>query len=131
MSFKIRVTQNPLDAAFQSHLSDEEWAGALEVSERQDTFVLTVLSAKADPIGYAIFGLDDGDMVAVYYARSFVKGFGPLMMKQFFGVGQILGKPLRMHVSSLRDIQVKAKMFGAEFSTDAVDGDGILQGVFS
>lgn len=131
MSYQIRMTQGQLPADFISQLSPEEGQGVNEVSSRPDTVSMLVTGDGNAAVGYAVFGRDEGDMIAVYYARAFVPMFGPMMMKKFFGVAQIMGQPLRMHAQSLRDIQIKARIFGADFATDAVDSDGILQGVFS
>lgn len=131
MSYQIRVTNGVISEVLLSAMGEQERLDATEVSARKDTMTITVLDAKGAAVAYAIFGHDDGDMIAVYLARSFIPVFGPMMMKQFFGVADVLGKPLRMHVANLRDIQVKARMFGANVAFEGVDADGIMQGVFS
>lgn len=128
---RIRCTQSPIDNEILAVLDHEEAQGVSEVSARNDTLSLIVEKADGSLIGYAVFGRDEGNMVAVYYARSLVAGFGPMMMRQFFGVSQILGVPLRMHAQSIRDIAIKARMFGVDFAAEGVDVDGILQGVWS
>ena len=129
--YKIRVTFTELNYDFLSNLDSEEAKGAREVSCRSDTASIIVTDANNQPVAYAVFGKDKGGMIAVYYMRSFVKGLGHVLMRNFFGVSHVLGKPLRMHVQNLKDIAIKARMFGAEFATDGVDQDGILQGIFS
>ena len=129
--FKLHLISGPLPDQVADLLADDERDGALEVSSRADTNTIWAESADGKPVMYAVFGLDKGDMVAVYYARSFVIGMGPMMMKQFFGASKILGVPMRVHAQDIRDIAIKARVFGAKFSQPAVDADGILMGVFS
>lgn len=128
--FKIRITQNPLGPEILAALDADEAAGALAVSERDDTLSLTVLGAGGAPMGYCVFGRDAGDMIAIYYTRALVPGLGAAMMKQLFGVAQVLGTPLRVHVDSVRGIATRARMFGAKVATEGVDADGIMQGIF-
>jgi hypothetical protein len=89
-----------------------------------------VKDKKGKLVGYIVFGWDQGDMVSVYYARALIGGLGPLMMKQFFGVTQVLGAPMRVHAESLREVKAKARMFGANFAQVGEDADGIMMGVF-
>lgn len=131
MSYQIRVTQKPLSGAVLGAVKGAERDGALEVSQRADTLTITVQDAKGGAVGYAVFGMDEANMLAVYYARSFVPIFGPLMMREFFGVAEVAGVPLRVHLHKLRELQSKAKLFGANMAVEAVDADGILQGVFA
>ena len=131
MSYKITASQAVLGDEFLAHLSTEEAEGAAEVSARPDTISISVVDGKGGPVGYVVFGPDGGDMLAVYYARAFVPGFGAMMMRQFIGVAKVTGKPLRMHVSGMRDIQAKARMFGVNVAYEGADSDGIMQGVFS
>ncbi|MEM7243384.1 MAG: hypothetical protein AAF429_14480 [Pseudomonadota bacterium] len=131
MSFRIRITFGKMPEHFEQKLTMDEEAGAAEVAARPDTFSIMVEDSQSRPVGYAIMGADKGGMIAIYYARSFEKMLGAQLIKNIFGASQILGKPMRMHASSLRDIQVKARMFGADFAFDGVDSDGILQGIFA
>lgn len=125
------MTADGLPPELVAQLDATEAQNAGEVAARADTVTITILDANGAVIGYAVFGLDHGDMLAVYYARSMVKVFGPMMMKQFFGVAEVMGKPLRVHVDSIRDIKAKARMFGATVALEGEDGDGIMQGIFS
>lgn len=130
MSFKISLSQSAIDPDFLQHLDEEEGIKAARVSEREDTFTLIVKDASGAPLGYSIFGRDKGNMIVLYFARSFGKVFGPMMMKQFFGVSQVLGTPLRVHASSLKAIKAQARMFGADVAMEGLDADGVLMGIF-
>lgn len=131
MISKIRISETQLPDHFLQAMEQDEADGAWTMSTRTDTLTLTVEGADGSPIGYAVFGVDQGDMVAIYFARSFVPMFGAMMMKQFFGVAQVMGKPLRMHINSLRDLKVRARMFGADVALEGVDADGLLHGIFA
>jgi hypothetical protein len=131
MSYKINVSLEVLPDEILSTLEPVEAEGAAEVSTRKDTTSIWVTDIKGKVICYFVFGWDKGDMVAVYYARAMVPVLGPMMMKQFFGVTQVLGVPMRVHADSIREIKAKARMFGATFAAAGKDSDGILQGIFS
>lgn len=127
---KVAATRTVMPHSVVAGFSEQEAQGALEVSARPDTSTVWVMDDSGKTMAYVIFGLDKGGMVTVYYARSTVKALGPMLMKQFFGVSEVLGVPMRMHAQSIRDIHVKARMFGANFCTDGVDSEGVLQGIF-
>jgi hypothetical protein len=131
MSYQIRVTQAPLCPDFAALCQCPHIETAMEVSQLENTMSLTVQDQNGAPVGLSVFGMDKGEMLTLYYAKSFIPVLGPLMMKQFFGVSEVLGVPLRVHAQSVRDIQVKARIFGASVALEGVDKEGIMQGVFS
>ncbi len=128
--YDIQVSAMRLPMDVLSALEVEEAKGAAKVSDRKDTVSIWVKDKKGKLVGYIVFGWDQGDMVSVYYARALIGGLGPLMMKQFFGVTQVLGAPMRVHAESLREVKAKARMFGANFAQVGEDADGIMMGVF-
>ncbi len=128
--YDIQVSAMRLPMDVLSALSVEEAKGAAKVSDRKDTVSIWVKDKKGKLVGYIVFGWDQGDMVSVYYARALIGGLGPLMMKQLFGVTQVLGAPMRVHAESLREVKAKARMFGANFAQVGEDADGIMMGVF-
>ena len=127
MSMIARLIDKQLPPEVLAVLDPDEASGAAEVSARADTYSVYVQNG-ADLIGYAVFGKDEGGIVAVYYARALVPVFGPMMMKQIFGAAAILGDPIRVHTEK---VAAMARVMGAKVAIEATDVDGMPMGVFS
>lgn len=127
MSMKARLISTALPPEILAQLEAKEAEGAAAVSARSDTFSIIAQDGEK-LLGYAVFGKDEGGIVAVYYARSCVPIFGPMIMKQLFGAASILGVPVRVHTEK---VGAMARVMGAKVAIEAVDADGIPQGVFA
>ena len=88
----VKLSQKQIPPEFLAHMAPEEAEGAGEVSERDDTWSIIMSTKDGKPLGYVVFGLDTGENVAVYYARSFVPVLGQAIMRQFLGVAQVMGE---------------------------------------
>lgn len=83
-------------------------------------------------LGYAVFGLDHGGMMAVYAARAIGGGWiARAAIAGLFGAAQVIGAPLRFHLDDWEGrMRAAARMMGANVALGALDGDGVRQGVF-
>lgn len=124
---KVRITANPMDAVNIAQISDtKERDLVAEVSAREGTFTITVCNGEK-LLGYAVCGKDQGDVLAVYAARSFVPVLGPKIMKSFLGAAQVSGTPIRVHTEK---VQAMARAMGAGVAMEGIDAEGIPHGVF-
>lgn len=130
--YSCQTTNKPASPDLLALLADDEAAAVLETSSRDNTVLLTVMNSE-QVVGYAVFGKDQGGMLAIYCARSMVAGIGGMAMKALFGASKIMGTPLRVHADDFEAMKAKAKLFGADMSKieEHIDADGILQGVFN
>lgn len=124
---RVAVSET-LPADFRAQLPGDELGHVMTVGARDDTFCLTVSNPEnGDLLAYAIVGPDDGGMVTIYAARSWLTGLGAMAIKSLFGASHIMGQPLRVHTERLRTY---ARMLGADNALEAIDGDGLPMGVF-
>lgn len=125
---KVRVTAKAMDAVNIAQILDaSENALVSEVSARDGTFTITVNNGEK-LLGYAVCGKDQGDVLAVYAARSFVPVLGPQIMKSFLGAAQVSSTPIRVHTDKVRAM---ARAMGAGVALEGIDADGIPHGVFA
>jgi len=128
--YTLRMSPCVVDKMYLDGLDETLVQNAVAASERPDT--LTVCLAKAaEPVACVVIGKDTADMVAVYFAKAYVGGIGPLMMKQLFGAAQVVGAPIRVHVRSVERLRAYAKMVGANVALEGRDAEGVLQGIFA
>jgi muconolactone delta-isomerase len=97
-----------------------------ELSARGDCQVMTLIEGEK-LAGYAVFGLDRGDMLTVYMARATAGYIAKAAMMGLFGAAKIAKVPVRVHTQK---VAAMARMMGAPSFLPAIDGDGLPMGVF-
>lgn len=123
---RLALHKGPMPAELAAQLPADEAAACAELAERGD-MTLTVTEEDGQLAGYAVFGMDQGDLLAVYKARA-IRGFVTrAAMMGLFGAAQIAGTALRVHTDK---VEAMARMMGAKVSFRARDGDGLPMGVF-
>lgn len=126
---RITATTECLPARHHAQITDpEELARCIEVGTRADTATLLVENVDTGELAaYAVIGRDEGGMVTIYAARSWLTGLGAMALKGLFGAAQVINAPLRVHTDKLRTY---ARAIGADTALDAIDADGVPMGVF-
>lgn len=129
MSLNIRLIDNVLPDEILSAIPEDEAKSASEVLARPRHYAL-VGTQGGKPMFYAVLGIDRDGIVAAYFARAFDRLMGPILVKQLFGAAQLSGRPIRVHADTLGRMKAMARTAGATLQFEAVDGDGIAQGIF-
>lgn len=124
---KFALSKDKIGADVLALLDAKELELVAELSARDDTMSLTISDEKG-VIGYAVFGIDNDNMVTVYAARSMNSFIAKAAMIGVFGAAQVMGMPLRVHTEKLRGM---ARMMGAEQAFKCLDLDGVPMGVFN
>lgn len=95
-----------------------------ELAARADTAALVATDA-GKLLGYAVFGWDADNMVAVYAARSVAGLLTRAALTGIFGAAEVMGAPVRVHADKLARGLAMARGMGASVCTHAQDMDGV------
>ena len=125
---KVTASADVLPARFHGQLEADELALVCKVGARSDTATISIEDTDAGTLmAYAVIGRDEGGMVTIYAARSWLTGLGAVAIKGLFGASKVMGAPMRVHTERL---QAYARILGADIALDAFDADGLSMGVF-
>ena len=127
MDWKPEIMTDAAPADLVAAVSPDEAAEINDALARPDVYGVVLFKPDNTPARAVVLGPDDGGVVMIYYARCFVPGLGPVMMKSVLGAAQVTGAPLRVATSK---VEAMKKLIGAKLGIEAVDADGVPQGVF-
>lgn len=125
---RVVLTRDAMPAEYLEGLDADEKAHIIETGEFENTSTIYVVDLDKNSLfAYAVIGPDDVGMFMIYAARTMGGLMAEIALRSFFGVAQVLGKPLRVHTDKMKAF---ARVIGATDFEAMVDGDGLPQGVF-
>lgn len=132
INYRISATAKPFPEEHAPQVTDvDELALVREVSARDDTAMVLVEDRdKGTLAAYAVLGFDEDGTVTIYAARSWLKGMGAIALQGLFKGATVINRPMRVHTETLERFKAYAKMLGASEALEALDADGIRQGVY-
>lgn len=128
-ALKLELMMHAMGAELLGQLGPEEAAQSVELAERGDCCTL-VMTEGEKLLGYAVIGVDAGEHVTVYMARSTCGMVAKAALLGVFGAAQVAGQALRVHVDTVKRGMAMARAMGAECVAFGQDGDGVPMGFF-
>lgn len=125
---RVWAQKENLSADLLAGLAEAEAAHVRDVGDRDDTAALIVTEGQGGKLlAYAILGMDDGGMVVIYAANTFMNALTKISLKALLGASEVLGAPLRVHSDRVKGM---ARAMGASEALETLDAEGIPMGVF-
>lgn len=125
---RVWAQKENLSAELLAGLAEAEAEHVRNVGDRDDTAALIVTEGQGGKLlAYAILGMDEGGMVVIYAANTFLTGLGKMALQALLGASEVLGAPLRVHSEK---VQAMARAMGASEALETLDAEGIPMGVF-
>lgn len=127
----LQLILGAMAADLAAQLTEKEAADAAELGARGDCQTLLITEGEK-LLGYAVLGVDLGDMVTIYMARAVGGGImAKALMMGLIGAAQVAGKPLRVHADTIGRAKAMARAAGVSLDGFGEDGDGVPMGFYN